>query len=150
MIRIGFWGPFYYNYNQEPPKQYWCLFRPLDCFGWNYLLGLHACSGVGFEAFRYRTVNAELEKRTVLSMGVNDSGIWGSELALGAEPDGEGFNSRSGSCSCGIENYQHQTRQHSCVPASLTRVYSSLADRQTLPAFSQLHAQCWQEIYEAV
>ena len=23
IIRIGFWGPFYYKYNKEPPKQYW-------------------------------------------------------------------------------------------------------------------------------
>ena len=29
MIRIGFWGPMYYNHNKEPPKQYWQLFRLL-------------------------------------------------------------------------------------------------------------------------
>ena len=23
IIRIGFWGPLYYNYNKEPPKWYW-------------------------------------------------------------------------------------------------------------------------------
>ena len=29
MIRIGFWGPVYYNYNKEPPKYYRQLLRPL-------------------------------------------------------------------------------------------------------------------------
>ena len=23
IIGIGFWGPLYYKYNKEPPKQYW-------------------------------------------------------------------------------------------------------------------------------
>ena len=23
IIRIGFWGPLYYNYNKETPKEYW-------------------------------------------------------------------------------------------------------------------------------
>ena len=30
IIRIRFWGPLYYNYNKEPPKQYRQLLRPLE------------------------------------------------------------------------------------------------------------------------
>ena len=29
MVRIGFWGLFYYTYDKEPPKLYWYLYRPL-------------------------------------------------------------------------------------------------------------------------
>ena len=29
IIRIGFWGPLYYNYDKEPPEYYWYLLRPL-------------------------------------------------------------------------------------------------------------------------
>ena len=30
MIRIGFWGPLYYTYDKELPRQYWYLCRPLQ------------------------------------------------------------------------------------------------------------------------
>ena len=35
IIRIRFWGPLYCNYNKEPPKWYWYLFKPL-CYDYKH------------------------------------------------------------------------------------------------------------------